>query len=169
MLFFDQLKKGDSQLRVVALVVASGMTVLLICLWYVQVVSARRYRADLQEQSLRIVRVPAIRGKILDRNGFPLAENRPSYNVNMYLEEFRRHFRYAFTNDVLPQFRLLHSAAKPTGKTNEALQAAARCRVASNLLVQVSSLVQQPQTFDERQFTSHYDNLRSLPFPFLGI
>ena len=59
------------------------MMVLLAGLWYVQVVSASRYRADLQEQSLRIVRVPAIRGKILDRNGIALAENRPSYNVNV--------------------------------------------------------------------------------------
>ena len=77
------------------------MGVLLAGLWYVQVVSAKRYRADLQEQSLRIVRVPAIRGKILDRNGIALAENRPSYNVNLYLEEFRRQFRYEYTNRVL--------------------------------------------------------------------
>ena len=31
-------------------------------------------------------RVPAVRGRILDRNGTPLAENRPSYDVNLYLE-----------------------------------------------------------------------------------
>lgn len=167
MLLFDQLKKGDPQLRAVALVIACGMGVLLICLWYVQIISARRYRADLQDQSLRIVRVPAIRGKILDRNGFALAENRPSYRVNMYLEEFRRHFRYEFTNQVLPGFRLANPHTRPTGKTNEALQSAARCRVASNLLTQVSSLVQQPQTFDAKLFTNHYDNQRSLPFPLL--
>ena len=167
MLLFDQLKKGDPQLRAIAMTVASGLAVLLVCLWYVQVVSARRYRADLQEQSLRIVRVPTIRGKILDRNGFALAENRPSYNVNMYLEEFRRHFRYEYTNQVLPTFRLAHPNTRPTGKTSEALQSAARCRVASNLLMQVSSLVQQPRAFDEKQFTNHYDNQRSLPFPLL--
>src|SRR5512143_92793 len=102
MLFFDQLKKGDAHLRAVAAGVAIGLGVLLAGLWYVQVVSAKRYRADLQEQSLRIVRVPAIRGKILDRNGFALAENRPSYNVNLYLEEFRPSFRYEYTNRVLP-------------------------------------------------------------------
>src|SRR5947208_2737941 len=101
MLIFDQIKKGDPHLRAVALVVALGLGVLLMGLWYVQVVCAKRYRADLQEQSLRIVRVPAIRGKILDRNGFALAENRPSYNVNLYLEEFRRSFRYEYTNRVL--------------------------------------------------------------------
>src|SRR4029079_7920587 len=116
MLLFDEIKKGDPQLRGVALVVAAGMAVLLAGLWYVQVVSAQRYRADLQDQSLRIVRVPAIRGKILDRNGIPLAENRPSYNVNLYLEEFRRLFRYEYTNRVLRDYRLSHPDVRPIGK-----------------------------------------------------
>jgi penicillin-binding protein 2 len=167
MLFFDEIKKADPHLRAVAIVVAVGLGVLLGGLWYVQVVCATRYRADLQEQSLRIVRVPAIRGKILDRNGFPLAENRPSYNVNLYLEEFRRNFRYEYTNRVLREFRRTHPDTRATGKTDEALQCAARYRVVSNLMLRVSSLVRQPQALDEKSFTNHYNNLRSLPFPFL--
>jgi penicillin-binding protein 2 len=167
MLLFDQLKKGDPHLRAVAVGVAVGVAILLAGLWYVQVISADRYRADLQEQSMRIVRVPAIRGKILDRNGFALAENRPSYNVNLYLEEFRRQFRYEYTNRVLREYRQNHRNTRPTGKIDHELQSAARCRVVSNLLFQVSSLVQQPQAFDEKQFTNHYENLRSLPFPLL--
>src|ERR1051325_4770 len=59
MLLFDEIKKSDPQLRVVAIGMALGMAVLVVGLWYVQVVLAKRYRADLQEQSLRIVRVPA--------------------------------------------------------------------------------------------------------------
>jgi penicillin-binding protein 2 len=167
MLFFDEIKKGDPHLRGVAIAVALGLSVLIAGLWYVQVVCANRYRADLQEQSLRIVRVPAIRGKILDRNGFALAENRPTYNVNLYLEEFRRYFRYEYTNSVLPQYRRTHPDTRPNLKTDEVLQCAARCRVVSNLLLHVSSLVRQPQTLDEKLFTNHYNNLRSLPFPLL--
>ena len=37
-------------------------------------------------------RIPAVRGKILDRNGTALAENRPTYNVSLYLDELRKSF-----------------------------------------------------------------------------
>ena len=70
MLIFDQLKKDDPQLRAVsAVVVLGGLGMLLAGLWWVQVVSARDYQRILETQSFRTVRIPAVRGKILDRNG----------------------------------------------------------------------------------------------------
>ena len=39
--------------------------------------------------SLRRVRLPATRGRILDRNGAVLADNRPSWGVAFYIEELR--------------------------------------------------------------------------------
>ena len=62
MLIFDQLKKDDPQLRLVAVVVLGGLGVLLAGLWWVQVVSARDYQANLETQSFRTVRIPAVRG-----------------------------------------------------------------------------------------------------------
>src|SRR6266513_3041452 len=95
MIVFDQLKKNDPHLRLVAVVVVAGLGVLLAGLWWVQVVSARDYQAHLETQSFRTVRIPAVRGKILDRNGTVLAENRPVYNVSLYLEELRKPFAAA--------------------------------------------------------------------------
>src|ERR1039458_4953388 len=92
MLIFDQLKKDDPQLRLVAIIVLGSLGVLLGGLWWVQVVSARDYQANRETQSFRTLRIPAVRGKILDRNGIALAENRTSYNVSLYLEELRRSF-----------------------------------------------------------------------------
>ncbi len=48
---------------------------------------------NLLTQSYRSVRLPAVRGRILDRQGVILAESRPSYNVNLYLEELRPAFQ----------------------------------------------------------------------------
>src|SRR2546421_11950484 len=100
MLIFDQLKKNDLELRAVALMILCGLVVLTAGLWWVQVVSSRDFTAHLQMQSFRTVRIPAVRGKILDRNGVVLAENRPSYNVSLYLEELRKDFDAAYQLDV---------------------------------------------------------------------
>src|SRR5437588_5792502 len=100
MIVFDQLKKNDPHLRLVAVVVLAGLGVLLAGLWWVQVVSARDYQAHLETQSFRTVRIPAVRGKILDRNGAVLAENRPVYNVSLYLEELRKSFDTAAAAEI---------------------------------------------------------------------
>lgn len=167
MLIFDQIKRGDAQLRAIAIGVAAGLGLLLLALWYVQVVSAQRYRADLLDQSFRIVRVPAIRGKILDRNGWALADNRPSYDLDLYFEELRPNFRREYTQHMLADFRRANPKVRSVGAMDELLQSRARYCVVSNLMRQVSSLIQEPEVLDEKQFTNHYNNLRSLPFPLL--
>ena len=63
---------------------------LVLRLWNLQVAQGMEYQRKLAKQSLRSVRLPGIRGRILDRNGERLADNRPSYCVSLYLEELRR-------------------------------------------------------------------------------
>lgn len=167
MLIIDQLKKSDFKLQAVAMAVLAGMTVLLGGLWYLQVVRSDRYLANLQAQSVRTVRVPAIRGKILDRNGYALAQNRPSYNVNLYLEELRDSFRYEYTNGVRKEFKLANPNVRLTRKITDELERQARYRVVSNVLMQVSSAIQAPRLLVEQDFHTHYDQLRSLPLPLL--
>src|SRR2546427_4834923 len=100
MLIFDQLRKNDRQLQVLAACVLSGLGLLLLGLWYVQVLSVKRYQTSQINQSFRTVRIPAIRGKIFDANGVALVENRPSYNVNLYLDELRPYFQSAYSNQL---------------------------------------------------------------------
>jgi hypothetical protein len=68
MIIFDQLKKNDPHLRAITWSVLIGMVVLLAGLWWVQIISYRHYSENQKAQSFRTVRVPAVRGKILDRN-----------------------------------------------------------------------------------------------------
>ncbi len=63
---------------------------LVFRLWNLQVAQGMEYQRRLAKQSLRSVRLPGVRGRILDRNGERLAENRPSYCISLYLEELRR-------------------------------------------------------------------------------
>jgi len=186
MLIFDQLKKDDPALRAVALVVLSGLAVLLVGVWWVQVVSARHYQARLETQSFRTVRVPAVRGKILDRHGVALAENRPSLNISLYLEELRPAFDAAYAEaaaherarrarQIAEQERQLGRKLTAAERRPFALSAEQRAQlrrqvrylVASNVAAQLAERLQQPLAFTEAGFQRHYDCRLALPLPVL--
>src|SRR5688500_17579711 len=104
MLVIDQARRSDPRLRFLGLVFFVGFSVLLTGLWYVQIVSQRKYENSLKVQSFRTVRIPAARGRILDRNGEVLADNQPRYNINLFLEDIRPQFLYEYTNSVKKEF-----------------------------------------------------------------
>lgn len=64
--------------------------ILGISLWRLQVAKVSQFENRQQIQSLRRVRLPGIRGKIYDRNGLCLADNRPVYSIALFLEDMRR-------------------------------------------------------------------------------
>jgi penicillin-binding protein 2 len=182
MLIFDQLKKDDPQLRLVAVAVLCCLGVLLVGLWWVQVVSSGGYKASLETQSYRTVRIPAVRGKILDRNGVALAENRPTYSINLYLEELRGQFQAEFLRErpvkavqkSAPFWRRwLGSSSVTTQYVRlkkdqlEALKWRSRCNVASNVIAQISHRLGQPIPFNPTNFQRHYETRLALPFPVL--
>lgn len=68
----------------------AGFATLAWRLWQVQVLDSPRYGAAQSLQSFRRVEHPGLRGRILDRNGVVLADNRPAYAVAIYCEELRQ-------------------------------------------------------------------------------
>jgi penicillin-binding protein 2 len=58
-------------------------------LWNIQIAQASRYQDSIYRQTIRRVRLPGARGRILDRNGRVLADNRPSYCIAIHLNELR--------------------------------------------------------------------------------
>lgn len=167
MLIFDQLKKTERELKWIAWGTLGGMWVLIVGLWYVQVISEKRYQSNLQDQSIRTVRLPAIRGKIMDRNRIPLADNRASYNVNLYLEELRRNFTEEYLKHDKKEFTNAHPSLPLTRSIVGQLEREARFHVVSNYLFQVSSAVQEPRSLVEKEFNRHYEERRSLPLTLL--
>jgi penicillin-binding protein 2 len=78
------------RLRLLAVAILLALGGLAARLWWMQVTNAALFQYNLSEQSIRRVYVPGARGQIYARDGALLAENRPSYNVVLYLEELRR-------------------------------------------------------------------------------
>ena len=164
MLVFDQLKRADRKLQIISIGVLAGLIILLAGLWWVQVVSVKRYEANLKNQSFRSVRVPALRGKILDRNGQSLVENRPRFDVNLYLEELRPQFTAEFRK-VAGEVTNHSPNIKIGGKVLNDINREARYRVASNITSQITSRLQQPQILDSARFAKHYLGQPYIPFP----
>ncbi|MEO8426809.1 MAG: penicillin-binding protein 2 [Verrucomicrobiota bacterium] len=159
MLIFDQLKKSDRKLRLVAIAILTGLTTLLVGLYFVQVISSKRYVKDLNNQSFRTVRVPSIRGQILDRNRLPLAGNRALFNINLYLEELREAFK--------EEYKLRKASRKLDRSEMTELGLTTRFNVISNLVQKLSLVMQQPIAFSENQFRKHYEHWTYAPLPLL--
>jgi len=66
-----------------------GMGVLVTELWKLQVPRKSGFDAEFVQQSVRRVRLPAVRGKIYDAKGVCLADSVPNYCIAIYTEEMR--------------------------------------------------------------------------------
>ena len=162
MLIFDQLKKSDPPLRLLAMTVFGGLALLLAGLWWVQVVRGRYYETKLENQSYRTVRVPAPRGGIFDRNHTPLAENQPNFNLSLYVEELSPEFQQTY-NSRMAAYKQANIKLKRAQRSE--LARLTRYAVASNVVWRVGAELRQPLTLDAVEFQKHYEEDLALPLP----
>src|SRR4030042_6295816 len=66
-----------------------AFSVILISLWYFQVIKGSDFRQMSTNNCIRIREDPAARGMILDRKGHLLALNRPSFEVHLVPEDLK--------------------------------------------------------------------------------
>ena len=184
MLVVDELKKNDPSLRLVAVALAAGICILLTGLWWVQIVSAREYQNHLETQAYRTIRLPAVRGKILDREGRVLAENQPRYNLSLFLNDLRQPFYTDYTNRLHwakeAQKQKISAAEKSLGRSLtktelksfrftpqqvERLRQVARERVAGARAAAIGEIIGQPVVLDAKDFNRHYARQLALPYP----
>ena len=186
MLVFDELKKNEPHLRLVAVMLLAGLFILLAGLWWVQVVSSRDYQSHLETQSYRTVRLPAARGKILDREGRVLAENHPSYDLSIYLDDLHEQFDAAYGRLLRaaraaqkqnlaraekqlgrPLTKLERRAFAFSSRQIQDLRDRARLDVVGSVVADVGQKIGQPLTLDPTVFQRHYATRLALPFPIL--
>jgi penicillin-binding protein 2 len=124
-----------------------------------------------------------MRGKILDREGRVLAENRPSYNLSLYLDDLRKQFKaasdaeYASATNARAQFIAAkeRQLGRPLTKVErkqiafttqqmEQLRAQARYRVASAVVSQVGRKLEEPLTLDRAKFERDYKTRLAMPY-----
>ena len=59
-------------------------------LWYLQVIKKSEFISMSHQNRIRVLKMPAPRGIIYDRNGFPVVRNVPSFNVFVSTEEWKK-------------------------------------------------------------------------------
>lgn len=107
---------------------------ILSFLWNLQVIEGHTFQDQISAQSLRRVRIPGPRGRILDRNGLVLADNRPSVGLAIFPEELRLPGRQARTIDRIDA-----------------------------LIDELAVKIELPRTLTRQQILDHYRNERMLP------
>ncbi len=76
----------------IAILIASLLLVYIVIvtrLWNEQIVGGASREKEISKQSIRRIRTPAIRGRILTSDGVVLAKNKPEFNVVFHLSEMR--------------------------------------------------------------------------------
>ena len=146
-------REKDRRVFVIGAIILVGIGLLLAGLWYVQVTTALVYIKDQKTQSMRTVRIPAVRGSILDIHGRPLAQDKPTFVVNAYLEELRHHFREEWRNS---------QTEHELNKTESGqLEIAVRHRVVSRFTEKLN--LNQSIDITPKQLQTHFSEKRALP------
>lgn len=84
------------------------MGVLVTRLWWVQIKQGPEHVEKIIKQSIRDIRVPAIRGRIMTRNGEVLADNQPSYDLIFKVEDMRKRGpKSATVNEIIERSALI--------------------------------------------------------------
>ncbi len=125
------IERTAVRLHILLFVLIAAHLFLAFMLWRIQVAHGHLYAQDELRQSVRRVQLPGMRGRIYDRQGRIVVDNRPGYGIAMYLEEIRRPGPWARTIDHVEQIiqDLSEELDTPPQVSREDIQAHVRRRL----------------------------------------
>ncbi len=97
------VKISSSTIRIIIMgaVLLSGYIFLMASLWTVQISKGEEHRQMISRQSIRRIRIPSIRGRIITSDGHIIADNKPLFNIILHLAEMRQPGRRSRTIDYI--------------------------------------------------------------------
>lgn len=75
------------RINVALIFIAASLIIILVRLWYLQVLNGDAYRVQSENNRLQTIFIPPPRGIITDRKGEVLVSNRPSFNIELISED----------------------------------------------------------------------------------
>ena len=137
-----------------------AISALVFRLWYIQIARGSEYTAKLRQGSQVTVRIPAVRGEILDRNGIPLVQNRASFDVDFYLPDMVRAYRDTKGNAPVVTYR---------GTVNNMpadLKEYDISKIVSSEIIPKLEELGIAEDFNTRTLQTHYRFNREVPFSY---
>lgn len=89
------------RLAIMAIIYVLGFVFLVMTLHDIQIHETKKFASQQEMHSVRRIRLPATRGRIMDAHGNVLADNEPSFCVSLYIEEMRKPGKWENTIDYV--------------------------------------------------------------------
>lgn len=154
---FERYKSSQRRLTTFYFVYAAVFLWLLGSLAWRQLICANTYVAQSQRQSLRRIVRPGIRGKILDRNGVVLADNKPMYSAVLYLGELR--------DELRATYREIRASCRDLGIKGLNVGIEARQRVVQRYYAQLNAILGTQHAPDLKAIEKYFSQHLLLPMP----
>ena len=151
----------DFRILFLAGLILVALGAIAVRLWFVQVKMVDYYRGRIQGSSQVTVRIPSVRGEIRDRNGIPLATNRPSYEVDFYLPDLVSGYQKQYGQPPMVEFR----AKDSNGMLHDRKEADIVQIVDKTIIPRLEELkVAEP--YNSQRLRTHYRNNTLVPFAY---
>src|SRR6516162_899216 len=151
----------DFRILFLAGLILVALGAIAVRLWFVQVKMVDYYRGRIQGSSQVTVRIPSVRGEIRDRNGIPLATNRPSYEVDFYLPDLVSGYKKQYGQPPMVEFL----AKDANGMLHDRKDADIVQIVDKTIIPRLEELkVAEP--YNSQRLRTHYRNNTLVPFAY---
>jgi penicillin-binding protein 2 len=149
------------RLGVLVIIILGAIGLLLSRLWNVQVVNSASAQQRSESQTTVKSRIAPARGAICDRNGIALAENRPSFDIDFYLDDLRRD--YAQTHKGrMPMIKI------PPGKHGKKRPDEIDIvQIVKESIQPISQALNLTATLNEKDIREHFRTDRDLPYHYM--
>jgi penicillin-binding protein 2 len=153
-------ESGDARLIVFTLFIAGLLLVLVGGLGYRQLIQRGTYDESEKQQTERRVLLPAPRGRIFDREGHVLVDNRARFSVVLYLDELQAEFRresIRIHNNYL-------AAGEADGPSWADTLPIAEVSVVRSYLERVNALLGRTERLDAEKLKRHFKAQLLMPY-----
>ncbi|MFM8364706.1 MAG: penicillin-binding transpeptidase domain-containing protein, partial [Verrucomicrobiota bacterium] len=131
---------------------------LAVRLWDVQITRGAEFARKVSTGSQVTVRIPAVRGEILDRNGVKLVENRASFEVDFYLPDMVRAYKESRGRVPMTTYRgRVHNMPRD-------LKEADVVRIVSETVIPRLEELGVAKDYNSKALQIHYRTNREVPY-----
>lgn len=156
----DDVRVQGWRLGVLVVLVFAAVDLLLSRLWNVQVVNSASAQQRSEAQTTVKSRIAPARGEICDRNGVALAENRPSFDIDFYLDDLRRDYAKAH-HGRMPEIPLRPDKhGRPRSEVDIV-------QIVKESIQPINDTLNLTAPLNEKEIREHFRSMPDLPYHYM--